>query len=168
MISLGEQYGGPELQVAEIFSVLCRTSQLVAQYRGGEMYGGKDIAGVDESPRPDGPYFEVGSAPTLNIIFHVPGSITDFPPLDAPQAGRFSRKQKLLLVNVYVSREQVAAGGSIEFVIDALRKSCAIAADVFEKKKAGPFDLARANAIIGRVKDALLATKDMTLADRCA
>jgi hypothetical protein len=156
MISIGNQFGGQELRGSNIQTLLSHTSNLIAEHRGGEWYGAKDIAGADDRPRPAEPYFEVGSEPAVNIVFHVPGSITDFPPLEAPQAGRFSRKQKLLLVNVYVPKEQVALGGSVDFVIDALRKSCAIAAEVFEKKKVGPFDLARANAIIERVRTRLM------------
>ena len=155
MISIGEQYGGAELQGSAIDRRLSRVSLLVSEHRDSEWFGIKDIAGVDTRPRPNGPYFEVGSAPAVNIIFHVPGSILDFPARDAPQAGRFSRKQMLLLVNVYVPKEQVASGGSVNFLIDALRQSCAIAAEVFDKKKAGPFDLAKANMIIDRVRDVL-------------
>lgn len=76
--------------------------------------------------------------------------------MDAPRAGRFSRKQKLLLVEVHVPKEQVESGGSVEFIIGALRQACSIAAEVFEQKKAGPFDLTKANAIVDRVRDALM------------
>jgi hypothetical protein len=136
MISMGCDFGGPGLSQGEFGQMLLAASRLVEVHRG---------------------VYTEGSIPEVNVVYYVPGSITDFPPLDAPRAGRFSRKQKLLLVEVYVPKEQVASGGSVEFIIDALRQACVIASEVFEKKKAGPFDLAKANAIIDRVRDAMLA-----------
>jgi hypothetical protein len=138
MISIGAHYRGPELDESPIDRLIRTAATSVKRVRG------------------DG--YESHSSPAVNVVFYVPGSLGDFPPLDAPRAGRFSRKQKLLLVEVYVPKEQVASGGSVPFVIDALRKSCAIAAEVFEKKKAGAFDLAKANAIVDRVQEALLKT----------
>lgn len=156
MISIGCDFFGPELKSSPIGKLLLETANRIAELRGGEWYGVKDVSGLDRRPRPSSAYFEVGSLPAVNIVFQVPGSLGDFPALSAPRPGRFSRKQQLLLVEVYVPREQVASGGSVEFVIDALRQSCVIAADVFDKKNMSPFDLSTANVIIDRVRDALL------------
>jgi hypothetical protein len=99
--------------------------------------------------------FTVGLRPAMNVVFYVPGSLGDFPNITKVAAGRFSRKQKLLLVEVPVPRDIAASGGSVEFVIDALHQANAIAADVFARKGPEPFDLAKAEAIVERVKEAL-------------
>jgi hypothetical protein len=97
-----------------------------------------------------------GSAPGVNVVFYVPGSVAQYENLTKIEASRFSRKQKLLLVAVPVPKEVAQAGGSIDFVIAALHQANAIAAEVFAKKGSDPFDLAKAEAIVGRVKEALV------------
>lgn len=134
MISIGCDFGGPGLSQTAIGELLLAASRLVEQHRGE---------------------YDEGSIPEVNVVFYVPGSVADFPPRDAPRAGRFSRKQKLLLVEVYVPRDVAEAGGSVEFVTDSLRQANAIAAEVFARKGAEPFDLAKANAIVQRVSEAL-------------
>ena len=154
MLTIGIHFRGPELKHTDTGQVLIRTVKVVAELCG-DVIGGKDTNDV-HGYQSKGTTFVLGSSPLLNVMFYVPGSLGDFPRLAAPTAGKFSRKLQEVLVEVYVPKEQVASGRSVEFVIEALRKSCAVAADVFEKKKAGPFDLAMANAIIDRVRDALL------------
>lgn len=138
MISIGCHFRGPELKQSPIGDLILAAMNRVAEFRGN---------------------YAEGSIPEVNVVFYVPGSLGDFPPLDKPRAGRFSRKQKLLLVEVYVPREVAEAGGSVEFVIDALRQANAIAAEVFLKKGPEPFDLAKANAIVDRVNEAMQKTK---------
>jgi hypothetical protein len=100
-----------------------------------------------------------GSAPAVNVVFYVPGSVAQYESLTQIEASRFSRKQKLLLVAVPVPKEVADAGGSIDFVIDALHKANAIAAEVFAKKGSESFDLAGAEAIVERVREALVAQR---------
>ena len=137
MISIGCGFGGPGLSQAAIGKLLLAASRLVEEYRGN---------------------YAEGSIPEVNVVFYIPGPVANFPPLDAPRAGRFSRKRKLLLVEVYVPRDVAEAGGSVEFVTNSLRRANAIAAEVFARKGTEPFDPARANAIVDRVSEALAAT----------
>jgi hypothetical protein len=103
--------------------------------------------------------WQPGISPGLNVVFYVPGSLGDFSNVTKIAAGRFSRKQKLLLVEVPVPRDVAESGGSVEFVIDALRQAIVIAAEVFARKGHEPFDPARANAIVDRVNHTLRARK---------
>src|SRR4029450_2297709 len=97
-----------------------------------------------------------GERPGVNVVFYVPGSLGDF---DIPgiQASRFSRKEKLVLVAVPVPQEVAEAGGAVGFVVDALRRANEIAAQVFARKGAEPFDLAGAEALVEKVREALVA-----------
>jgi hypothetical protein len=136
MIYIGLQLNGPELGKAPIDRLLTLAAKAAAEARGG---------------------FTVGLRPAMNVVFYVPGSLGDFPNITKVAAGRFSRKQKLLLVEVPVPRDVAEAGGPVEFVIGALRRAIAIAADVFARKGPEPFEVAKAEAIVERVKEALAA-----------
>ena len=155
MIAIGVNYGGPEQHRSRIRTLLSAAMNAVADERG-EWVGGDDF-GPGPSRPSTGRFFEVGSAPAVNVLFYVPGSLLTYPDLTKIEAARFSRKQKLLLVAVPVPEEVAKAGGSVEFVIGALRQAVAIAADVFAQKKVGVFDLAGAEAIIEKVQAALAA-----------
>jgi hypothetical protein len=136
MISIGGHYRGPELDGSPVDLLIRSAAMALKRLRGNG--------------------YEAHSAPAVNVVFYVPGSLGDF---DIPkiEASRFSRKQKLLLVAVPVPKDVAAAGGSVEFVIGALRQAVAIAAEVFAGKKVGVFDRARAEAIIEKVRATLAA-----------
>ena len=57
---------------------------------------------------------------------------------------------------VPVPKEEVETGGSIDFVIGALHEANRIAAETFAGKGTEPFDLERAEAIVEKVKQALV------------
>ena len=133
MISIGMNLGGPEQLPIE---KLLRTTMKAVQSARGEGY---------ESHR----------LPSVNVVFYVPGSISDYADLKKIEAARFSRKQKLLLVAVPVPKEEVESGGSVEFVIDSLHQANTIAVETFARKGDEPFDLARAEAIVDQVERSL-------------
>ena len=139
MISIGAHYRGPELDGSPVDLLIRSAAKALKRLRG------------------DG--YEAHSVPAVNVVFYVPGSLGGF---DIPriEASRFSRKQKLLLVAVPVPGSVAASGGSVDFVLDALHRANAIAAEVFSKKGTEPFDLAKAEAIVEKVKDALVARQD--------
>jgi hypothetical protein len=134
MISIGCILKGPELSSTLIAHRLMTAMRWVDHYRG-------------EYPE--------GAVPEVNIVFYVPGSLGDFPNMTEITAGRFSRKKKLLLVGVPVPRGMADSGGSVEFIIDTLRKATALAAEVFARKGAEPFDLNKANEIVEQVRQAM-------------
>jgi hypothetical protein len=153
MITIGVNYGGPEQKGSGVYRQLNAAMSAISDARG-PWVGGDDFEPGE--PRPvTGPFFEVGSAPALNVIFYVPGSLLSYSDLKKIEAARFSRTKKLLLVAVPVPRDVVQAGGSVGFVIDALRQAVAVAAEVFARKNVGVFDQARAEAIIQKVQEAL-------------
>ena len=153
MISIGEHYRGHELSGSKIGQLLKATNR-AAREETGPLVGSDDFGPCGERPE-SGAYFEVGSAPAVNVVFYVPGSLGDF---DIPkiEASRFSRKQKLLLVAVPVPREEVESGGSVEFVTGALHEANRIAAETFARKGSEPFDFERAEAIVERVRQSLV------------
>jgi hypothetical protein len=134
MISIGIHNNGPELEGSPIDELLGATMRAVSVARGKG--------------------YEAHASPAVNVVFYVPGSLGGF---DIPkiEESRFSRKQKLVLVAVPVPSEVAQAGGSVEFVIDALHKANAIAAEVFARKGKEPFDLAKAEAIVEKVRESL-------------
>ena len=134
MISVGINLGGPERLPIE---GLLRTAMKAIKSTRGEAYESHRLPGV-------------------NVVFYIPGSISDYEDLRKIEAARFSRKQKLLLVAVPVPKEEVESGGSVEFVIDSLHQANAIAAEVFARKGTEPFDLDSAEAIVEKVKQSLL------------
>lgn len=155
MIAIGVNYGGPEQHRSRIRTLLSAAMNAVADERG-EWVGGDDFG--PGAPRPStGRFFEVGSAPAVNVLFYVPGSLLAYSDLTKIEAARFSRKWKLLLVAVPVPKDVAEAGGSAEFVVGALRQAVAIAAEVFAGKKVGTFDRAGAESLIEKVRAALAA-----------
>jgi hypothetical protein len=134
MISIGAHYRGPELEGSAIDTLIVKATKAAKAGRPTD--------------------YEAHRNPAVNVIFYVSGSLGGF---DIPkiEASRFSRKQKLLLVAVPVPEDMAKSGGSVEFVIGALRQAVAIAAEVFAKKNVGAFDLAGAERIIEEVQAAL-------------
>jgi len=136
MITLGAYYGGPELHDSAIWLLVGSAMRAAARVRGD---------------------WTEGAAASVNVVFYVPGSLDTYSALKRIEPARFSRKKKLLLVAVPVPPEVAQAGGSVEFIVDALHKANAIAADVFAHKGTDSFDLAKAEAIVEKVRQALLA-----------
>lgn len=155
MISTAVYFGGPEQKNSELSKLFGATERALRAIRGP--WVGSDDFGPCASRPQAGPYFEVGSLPAVNVVFYVPGSLVRYEDLTKTEAARFSRKQKLLLVAVPVSKEEVESGGSVEFVIDALHEANRIAAETFARKGTEPFDLETAEAIVEQVRQSLVA-----------
>ena len=138
MITIGAHYRGPELEGSPVDELISATMQAV-----------EALCGEPEKI----------STPRVNVVFFVPGSLGEFEDLKKIEAGRFSRKQKLLLVAVPIPREIAKLGASVGFVVDALRKANEIASEVFARKGVEGFDLAAANTIVDKVSSALSERK---------
>ena len=147
MISIGAHYGGPELAKTSIKRAILCAMNAVEFVRGD---------------------WAEGSAPEVNTVFYVPGSCSMAVP-ERIEAARLSRKQKLLLVAVPVPPEMIKSDKSLGFVIDALHRANAIAGEVFAKKKVGPFDLGKADAIVERARAEIATGRyDKQVADAIA
>lgn len=151
MIAVGIHLGGGESQC---ITSLLRATGLALSKACGPWVGNDDYGPGDPIPQ-SGPYFKDGDAPALNVVFYVPGSLMSFDDLKQIEAARYSRKKKLLLVAVPVPRAVAASGGSVEFVIGALRRANAIAAEVFAKKGSEPYNTAEAERIVSEVENRL-------------
>ena len=146
MITIGAEYFGPELGHSPIDKLMTATMQAAQDVCGG--------------------YPEEGTlVPWVNVVFYVPGSCGDYGIQQEIKAGRLSRKRKLLLVAVLVS-EAVKAAPSLDYAIDILRRACTIAAEVFASKGIEGFDLAKAEAIVDRMKPLIAEKFAALLADR--
>ena len=93
------------------------------------------------------------------VLFVVPGSLGDVN-FSGQRTTLFSRKKKLLQIEAAVPKELLSASRIDAFVVDALRQASQTAAEHFERKKAGTFDLARAEAIVEKVRADLAARAD--------
>lgn len=128
MIAIGLFSGGPELTNAPISRAFRRIATAIS-----EVY--------------DKGWF--GTIPGLHVGFYVDGSAGPWDAVDGLAPVRFSRKKKLLLVNVCVPKDVVNDfERSFHFIVDSLHEASAIAADTFARKGSEPFALAKADALI--------------------
>jgi hypothetical protein len=141
MITTGTHLGGPEQITAAFNEVDRQISKAVAELLGGD---------VDEWE---------GSIPGVNVVFYVPGSVMDHASITKIEAARFSRKRKLLLVNVPVPPDIILnREKSLAFIVDALHKANAIAGEVFSQKGSEPFDLQKADAIVEQARNVVTSS----------
>lgn len=152
MITLGANFGGPELKGTPV--QLAIQSVMLAIHKERGAWVGADDFGPCEMQPTSGPYFKVGSAPAVNVIFYVPGSISKAVP-DKIEAPRFSRKRKLLLVAVPVPVSVVNSEKAAEFVIDALHQANSIAAEEFAKRGPETFSKEKADLIVEKARKAI-------------
>jgi hypothetical protein len=127
VLYVGGVYGGPEVTGSKIDLAIRRITALLGD------------AHVEDS----------GS---LDIVFHVPGSVIG-PDYQGVRTGRLSRRERLLQVQIAVPREiQNKEQSEIEdFVLDALRDAIRIAGPRFEKAKI-PYPLEEYERSLARVQ----------------
>ena len=134
MITVGGHFRGPEVDDLPIGRTIARVMEVLMDARGN---------------------WELGSSPGVNVVFYVPGSLGTFD-IDGIHPGRFSRKRRLLLVEVAVPVKIAKGENATEFVIKALYEANAIAEEVFVRKRVSGFDRAKADAIIDSAKENLI------------
>ncbi len=108
---VGGVLGGPETRTSPVLLALRKASQAAAKYEE-----------------------EASSGGSVDLVFHIPGSIVrlDYSGL---RTGRFSRKERMLMVQVAVPKEMVFAENPDGFVYSAMREAIHIAAPRFQKAK---------------------------------
>lgn len=94
--------------------------------------------------------FKIGSKPTINVVFHVPGSLgcLDW---DGIRDAKYSRKQKLLMIQVAVPENIGASITPEDFVIQSLYGANAIAFEFFRQKGIA-FPLAEAEQLVSEME----------------
>lgn len=107
MIYISSVLGGPELEGSNIDRAIKKAVDL----RG---------AGVE------------GSFGSLDVVFHVPGSILR-PDYQGIRMAKFSRKERMLMVQIGVPPEMVMAQEAEGFVIRSLRQAVKLAGPRFAK-----------------------------------
>ncbi|WP_338883010.1 hypothetical protein [Xenorhabdus sp. TH1] len=126
MITIGEQFGGPNLNGSLIEQALDITSMTAIEERD------KD--------------YDIGKEAFINPIFIVPGSIlgVDF---EGYKYGYFSKKEKGVVIQIAVPQSVADGEGIREFIVGALREAVRMAAEKFAKH-AIPFSSLKAEKII--------------------
>jgi hypothetical protein len=133
MIATGGFYCGPELRESPINKRLMAIGRAIKMARGD---------------------WKQGDTPGVVVVFVVPGSLGDVN-FTGQRITLFSRKKKLLQIEVAVPNELVTVGDVDSFVLDAVRQAIRTAAEHFERKKAGVFDVAEASVIVDAVSRSL-------------
>lgn len=136
MISIGSVLEGPELRHSSIDEALAKAMEAAVESRD---------------------HFELGSAPSVNVVFYVPGSLGR-PDWDLLRSGRFSRKDKLLMVQVAVPEDIVSSDSAVDFVINSLYGANAIALDEFGEKGM-EYPLAEAEELVGKIRERLTGAR---------
>lgn len=126
-VYLGIVLGGPEQRGGSADSTLTKIAKRVAELRGEaeSVYGG------------------------INAVFHLPGSLVT-PSFQGARSAKFSRKERMLMVQVAVPRDLLDSDGLEAFVFESLREATHIAEPMFQK--AGiPFSIENHLAFVDRV-----------------
>ena len=96
-------------------------------------------------------------AADINIVFHVPGSIAK-PDYTGVRTGRFSAKEKTLMIQVSVPEHLMDSLELESFLHKSIAEAVDIAKEFFEKKKM-QFDKAEYSRVIGEMKNRLQSLK---------
>jgi len=129
MITIGTAYLGPELRDSKVHAALSKVMQAAIEARGD---------------------FEFGTAPAVNVVFTVPGSLGG-PNWSGARDGTFSRKEKMLMIEIAVPEEIVSSDRVLDFIIEALRGANAIASDVY-RKRCLPYPLRKAEELVTNIE----------------
>jgi hypothetical protein len=132
MISIGAIYNGPELKDSRINRALRATSKSVDALRGP---------------------LKLGDTPVVNAVFVVAGSFGP-PGFDCPEYGKFSARDKAVVVQLPVPRSVLEGNDYTTFIVDSLRGANAMAFHFFEER-GEKFPLREAEALVTSVGDHL-------------
>jgi len=137
MISIGAVFGGPELRDSAI-DIAIRSAQKAIFDARGE--------------------FCSGGIPSINVVFHVSGSLSK-PDWDGLRDAKFSKKQLLLMVQVAVPEDMNYNDKVIDYVVKSLRGANAIAFEFYRQKNMD-YPLREAEKLVSEIKERLIERKD--------
>jgi hypothetical protein len=118
-------------RVPEFWSLACMTSITI-----GAVFGGGELSGtpIDRALR-DLSFSQDDAIPfSLNIVFHVPGSIVGCPDYVGVRTAKFSKKQKMLMIQVAVPKEMIHSPKVRAFLFSSVREAVTTAAPFLRKK----------------------------------
>jgi hypothetical protein len=112
MISIGAVYLGPELDRSWADRRIGTLMRAAAKLRG---------------------WFEVGHFPAINVVFYVPGSFEKVK-FDKIRDAKFSRKKRLLMIQVPIPASEVNSKSLDDFLIKSLHDANLIGTQYFQEK----------------------------------
>jgi hypothetical protein len=130
MISIGTVYRGPELKGSDIWQSIMTVRKTLMEFRG-----------------------VLGESPWVNAVFIVSGSLGT-PGFEGLEYGKYSRKDKAVVVQIAVPEEVVKAGNHVTFLLKSLHEANAMAYE-FLKQKGVAFSLTDAEGIVDKAADRL-------------
>ena len=130
MISIGIRLKGPELRKSPIDQALTAALNAAIEARGE---------------------FRVGDEPSVNVVFLVPGSL-GAPEFDYLREGKFSAKDRLLLVEAPLPTKAMNCEAITSFIVDALHGANAVAFDFFRRRGKEQFPLEKAEALVKHIQ----------------
>ena len=110
---IGSLLGGPELSGAPVDKILTRLARASHAYQ-----------------ETDG----IASEGGLDIVYHVPGSIME-PEFEGLRTGKFSKKEKMLMVQIAVPTLFENERHLEDFLVEALREAVHLAKPIFKSAK---------------------------------
>lgn len=127
-----------------------------------QIYGGPELVGtpfdraVGTISRLRGAPVDPGLQPSIDMVFHVPGSHFT-PDYSGVRTGRLSRRKRMLQIQIAVPREILGSteGDIIPFLLDSLREGVRIAALRFRKANIA-YDKEAHLGVIARIQSALV------------
>jgi len=130
MISIGTVYRGPELKGSDIWQSIMIVRKALKEFRG-----------------------VLGESPWVNAIFVVSGSLGT-PGFEGLEYGKYSQKDKAVVVQIAVPEGVVKAENHVPFLLKSLHDANVMAYE-FLKQKNVAFSLTEAEEMVDMVADRL-------------
>ena len=135
-LSLGAVYGGPEHdKTSPSAARITRLMKRMAELQGDSAVG-------------------TGTGGSLNVVFHVPGSLIK-PDYMGVRTAKFSRKNKMLMVQVAIPDELLRSPNLEGFLVASIREAVCLARPVFDKARIG-FCVEEHLALVDRAEASLV------------
>lgn len=135
MITIGGHFSGPELKGTAVDRAIGAAMRAAIEARGD---------------------FKEGSAPALNVVFCVPGSLGR-PDWDHGRVAKYSPKAKLVLVQVAVPQDMVASNAALDYVVGELHGANALAFEFYRQKNMH-YPLREAEELVAKIRQMAAAT----------
>jgi hypothetical protein len=132
MISIGSVLHGPELQDSLAHRLIAAVMRAAIRCRGTA---------------------EFAIGPAINVVFYVPGSLGS-PDWEGTRDAKFSRKRKLLMVQVAVPEALVDSPALKEYLVESLHSANHVAVEFF-RQKGIDYPLADAESLVETIKERL-------------
>ena len=110
---IGSVLGGPEISGSPVDTIITRLAKASHDYQQAH---------------------EIASEGELDIVYHVPGSMMQ-PEFEGLRTGKFSRKEKMLMVQISVPTLFENEKDLEKFLAEALREAIRLAKPIFKSTK---------------------------------